>query len=177
MATFGRRTNLPNVTVAHSAVRKPWLTWLLAGLLVCAIGALSLTSLPGLLARGNGPTASTAASDSQFVAQFLAAAAERPQEAQRQMIAGVETCLPKSGRPYWSGPVKTLAAEILVRSLALQYDEAPGSEQRNEVFRAWIQGAVLDLTEAQQRQFKGLMDNGLGSMSPCLVATIYHPQS
>jgi hypothetical protein len=179
MATFGRRTNLPNVTAAHSAVRKPWLTWLLAGLLACAIGAGALFALPRLLARDDSPTAAIAAPDttepvSQFTARFLATAAEQPDEANRQMMAGVETCLPAAARPYWSGPIKALAADILVRSLALQYDEGPGVEQRNQEFRTWIQGAINGLTEEQQKQFKGLMDNGLNSMSSCLVATIYH---
>ncbi len=48
MTTFGKRTRIPGVTTAQSAVPRPWLAWVLAVLLVCMLGAGALVVLPRL---------------------------------------------------------------------------------------------------------------------------------
>lgn len=49
MATFGKRTHIPGVTASHSAVPRPWLTWILAILLVSIIGGAALVLAPRLI--------------------------------------------------------------------------------------------------------------------------------
>lgn len=179
MATFGRRTHYPGVVVSeHSTPRNPWLTRIIAALVACAIGAGAFALLPAIVApNGPAPLAPAAVrepmlSQSEFALQALAK--QQPEEAQRQMTAAIETCLPEGGSSYGSGAAKTMAAELLVRSLALQSDNSATAEQTDRLFRVWIESAITRLPADQLDHFKGLMAHLQAEGMPlCLLSAIH----